>query len=858
MIWSTVGRSLKLRFFLKLILVFSFVHGGTSVLLHAQEAPDHLDDKRTPIALSVSKSTIAEFEVDSIEIKLTADRPVSDRLVVQLMLGGTATKDLDYEIASTSVVLNRGEEEAVTHLVPLRDWIWEGDETIQLEIASFLGNGRIGSPAEAEVTIADDEIQPSEGEPNYRELRQLTDIYTYSYMRITDQTISVAVIVVNHGFVRSEQTSVTLKLADDPSGENVVHSARRIVPELDHLSSPSGDYFWGEFVHIPINGLRPSTTYYGEIYVEPYEGEAFTYNNDGSFGFALNSDKQVRSQCDHETTGLSTGKDPLLSEQWYIESTGQKAFSNNRARSGEDLHMHDTVENGVVGRDIQVAVVDTGLEICHPDLVENIEPGASYNFLTDEATTDFVFGANTLDPFNPDIYGDHGTSVAGLVGATANNAIGIRGVAPGVKLRGFNFLLRGTDSSEFDSLGASSSEPDSTDVDIFNMSYGRTRWQEPDEDIYQLFEFSTSELRDGKGAIYVKSAGNGWRGCDAILHPIHREIGCVSSGIDYKNRLPYLLVVGALDADGKPAPYASSGSNIWISAPAGWWGRNQPALLTTDQIGADRGYHLYGSHGLRPDHQDSNGDYISTFNGTSGAAGIVSGVVALILEEFPNLTWRDVKHVFANTARQAYVSTPRLRVVIGDQIYTLQHEWQLNGAGYAYHNRYGFGAVDVDRAMAFLKDYEPDSLGEFKKTEWLESSDFEPIEIPDGTGAGAVVELTVDSPRNSEMPLAMDMEAFAQSNIEMVHLQLEIEHDNLRHLGVTLISPSGMESVVNPIFNDGLPRDNADSHTLTLASSAFYGESPVGAWRIKVVDAMLEQTGSLDAAKLRFYYGSHP
>ena len=858
MIWSNLDRSLKLRFFLKLILAISCVHAGTAVLLHAQEAPDHLDDKRTPIVLSVSKSTVAEFEADSIEIKLTADKPVSDRLVVQLMLGGTATRDLDYEIVSTSVVLDRGEDEAVVRLVPLRDWIWEGDETIQLEIASFIGNGRIGSPAQAEITIADDEIQPSEGEPNYLELRQLTDIYTYSYMRITDQTISVAVIVINHGSFRSEQTSVTLDLADDPSGENVLHSATRMVPELDPRGSPSGDYFWGEFIHIPITDLRASTTYYGEILVEPYEGEAFSYNNDDNFGFYINEDRLVQAQCEHATENLSTGTDPLLAEQWYIENTGQKSFSLNRARYGVDLHMHDTIENGVDGQDIQVAVVDTGLEICHPDLVENIEPEASYSFLTDEATNDFVYGAITSDPFNPNIYGDHGTSVAGLAGASANNAIGIRGVAPGIKLRGFNFLLRGTDSSEFDSLGGSSSEPDSTDVDIFNMSYGSTRWREPDEDMYQLFEFGTTELRDGKGTIYVKSAGNGWRGCDAIFHPIHREIGCISSGIDYKNRLPYLLVVGALDADGKPAPYASSGSNIWISAPAGWWGRNQPALLTTDQIGAARGYHLYGSHGLRPDHQDSNGDYISTFNGTSGAAGIVTGVVALILEEYPSLTWRDVKHALAITARQSYVSTPRLRVVIGEQIYTLQHEWQLNGAGYAYHNRYGFGSVDVDRAMEFLKDYEPDSLGEFKKTEWLEPSDFEPIEIPDGTGAGAVVDLAVDSPHDSEMPLEMEAETFAQSNIEMVHVQLEIAHDNLRHLGVTLISPSGMESVVNPIFNDGLPKDEVDSHTLTLASSAFYGESPVGEWRIKVVDAMLEESGELIAVKLRFYYGSHP
>lgn len=842
-------------FFSYLLAVFAI--SGVVLEIHGQNVPVHHDD-RVAVALAAERETIAEFEQDAVYVTVAADERVSDRLVVQLKVGGTATRNLDYEISSTRAILDRGEEETIIRIEPLRDWVWEGDETIQLEIESFIGDGQIGSPAQVEITIEDDEFEPGEGEPDYREFRFLSDVYVFSYMRITDERISVAVLVINHGAARSERTSVTLELADSPSGENVLHSARRLVPELDPIGSASGDYFWGEFVHIHLNSLRPSTTYYGEILLEPYEGEAFAYNNDDSFGFHINEDRLVQARCEHETTSLSTGTDPLFAEQWYIENTGQRAFSLNRARYGEDLHMHDTLAEGVVGLGVQIAVVDTGLEICHPDLIENIEPNASYSFVTDEASSDFVFGAMTSDPFNPNIYGDHGTSVAGLAAATANNAIGIRGIAPSAKLRGFNFLIAGTDSSEFDSLGGSESEPNSTDVDVFNMSYGATRWRDINADFYRLFEYGTTELRDGKGAIYVKSAGNGWFSCDTISHPIHRDIGCTSASSDYKNRLPYLLVIGALDADGRPAPYSSSGSTIWISAPAGWWGRNQPALLTTDQIGPHRGYHLLGSHGLRPDHQYSNGDYISTFNGTSGAAGIVSGVVALILEKHPELTWRDVKHVLSHTARQSYVTAPRIRAAIGGHVATLMHEWQLNGAGYPYHNRYGFGAVDVDRAMTFLATYEPDSLGEFKRTEWLEIEDFEPVEIPDGSGAGAIVELEVNSSRNSETLLEMELEAFTESNIEMVHVQLEFAHNDLRHVGITLISPSGMESIVNPIFNDGIPRGSEETQTLTLASSAFYGESPVGTWKVKVVDAMLGESGNLNDVKLRFYYGSHP
>lgn len=78
-----------------------------------------------------------------------------------------------------------------------------------------------------------------------------------------------------------------------------------------------------------------------------------------------------------------------------------------------------------------LAIVDTGLEICHPDLAANIEEGKSFNF-------GVAAGSSITDPFNHNTLGDHGTSVAGVAAAVADNGLGGRGVAPGVQLRGFN------------------------------------------------------------------------------------------------------------------------------------------------------------------------------------------------------------------------------------------------------------------------------------------------------------------------------------------------------------------------------------------------------------------------------------
>ena len=126
--------------------------------------------------------------------------------------------------------------------------------------------------------------------------------------------------------------------------------------------------------------------------------------------------------------------------------------------------MADVLADGPTGEWVRVAVVDTGLETCHPDLKSNVEAGASFNFNAEESIyaqyLPRTFRNEALDPFNFDSTGDHGTSVSGLVAAEGNNGIGIRGVAPDVALRGYNFLNAVDQlTALIGSLGASSFFP---------------------------------------------------------------------------------------------------------------------------------------------------------------------------------------------------------------------------------------------------------------------------------------------------------------------------------------------------------------------------------------------------------------
>ena len=111
-----------------------------------------------------------------------------------------------------------------------------------------------------------------------------------------------------------------------------------------------------------------------------------------------------------------TNTDPLLAYQWSIQNVGASAFSSDLPVAGNDMNVTAAWALGYTGKGIKVAVIDTGLDIKHEDLAANVDVANSYNFAS---------GSN--DP-TPSFVGlDHGTSVAGVIGAVAFNGLGGRG-----------------------------------------------------------------------------------------------------------------------------------------------------------------------------------------------------------------------------------------------------------------------------------------------------------------------------------------------------------------------------------------------------------------------------------------------
>lgn len=522
------------------------------------------------------------------------------------------------------------------------------------------------------------------------------------------------------------------------------------------------------------------------------------------------------------------GEDPFLSMAWHINNTAQKVFSSEAGTAGVDLNLLNTWTSGLTGQGIKVLISDDGVENTHEDLKDNyLLTGVSkdYSLIAPYTTT-------SSPPKNDD--DNHGTAVAGLVAAVASNGVGTKGVAPKASIISANFLssaVTPTEATLVDQAGGN--------YDIFNMSWGAAQNNLPAPVNTFIAQMRSGVLngRGGKGAIYVKSAGN-----DFLVYckGSTSEYCIGNSNFDPDDTTPYTIVTAALNATGYAASYSSTGSNVWISSFGGEFGTDSPAIITTDRSGCSKGFsrsNVSGSIGFeRGGNGNTSCNYTSIFNGTSAAAPILSGAIALILEANPSLTWRDVKYILAKTAAPMHfsssgsISHPKEAVPSG---YTWEQAWVTNSAGFKFHNWYGFGKVDVDAAVTLAKSYTA-PFGAWVETNWIDDHAGLNLAIPDNSATGVSDSMMVNS----------------NIKIESVQLKVWVTHASISELAIELTSPAGTKSIlVN--MNNAL-RNLADYTGEVLLSNAFYQERSQGTWTIKVVDGKSTHTGTLTRWTLNF------
>ncbi len=537
---------------------------------------------------------------------------------------------------------------------------------------------------------------------------------------------------------------------------------------------------------------------------------------------------------------------PFKQYQWHIENTGQTTFARLAGTSGQDLNLKGTIAGGITGAGIRIAVSDTGLHLVHPGLSPNVIAG-SRNYLTSNAASAWAGDPTpTVQSGQNDLA--HGTAVSGIIAEKGWTDFGGRGVAPDASIAGFLFIQAQQKLLNEGLLTAAYLDQYQGNFDIFNYSWGDAQCasSNPPTGFLEKLKTGVTQLRSGKGAIYVKAAGNDFA---VPLSYCYNNAGASqlvlgNANFSGENHTPYMILVGAYNARGTAASYSSPGANLWISAPGGETGSDTstnnvlalPAILTTDFPGCALGIKSNQVNAFdKGGAPNTNCYHTSAMNGTSSAAPATTGAVALILQANPNLNWRDVKHILATTAMNihstaAATSHPQGLNLTG---HTYEMGWITNAAGYRFHNWYGFGGVNVDAAVQLAKNY-PINLGTQKETntnnQWKYQSGVVNLSIPDNSATGASHKLTVTE----------------NWIVEAIQISPDIRNC-IGQIGIELTSPSGTKSILMNI-NSGLQETNTTG--ATFLSNAFYGENSAGDWTIKVIDGSSTCQASLNNWKL--------
>ena len=210
---------------------------------------------------------------------------------------------------------------------------------------------------------------------------------------------------------------------------------------------------------------------------------------------------------------VAASNDPYRSKQWALNTFGA-----------------ETLWKKSTGTSVVVAVVDTGVALSHPDLKGRVLAGR-----------DFIKPGTSAADEN-----GHGTHVAGIIAANANNKIGTAGLAPSAKILPVR-VLDASGSGDNAGVAQGIIWAAQQGVNVINLSLGATR---SDTAIKAAVAYAQS-----RNVVVVAAAGN--ESCRLLF----------GSPTAYPAAYPGVLGVGAISSDRKIASYSSCGSWVDVVAP---------------------------------------------------------------------------------------------------------------------------------------------------------------------------------------------------------------------------------------------------------------------------------------------------
>jgi subtilisin family serine protease len=394
--------------------------------------------------------------------------------------------------------------------------------------------------------------------------------------------------------------------------------------------------------------------------------------------------------------------DPLVKDQWFLHG-GDYAYPGRRVRG---IPIPNAVYLDVVpawqssdkidGRGVVISVVDDGVNFLHSDLKKKFIPMLSHDFA--DPITELISSQRKyqqMDEYEreeliesmreqtkygfPLVGQTHGTSVASIAAGSPSDGTCGTGVAPGAMLSSVRVIGIGkagpqripTLSEIQEALSLSyrciyvdehTGEQKMENM-IYVISWGPedTATQTPSRAsplVRAAIQGCSEYGRRGHGSIYVMGAGNGKELMDSV-------------DLDGYASSRYVIAVGAISRTGYPTRYSEAGESLLVVAPGGDNKRGITAATTAGaffdvrmqsiarMIGNDNGKGD-PARGERFTQQDDARTGLgqtgctNKFAGTSASASMIGGVISMMLQANPDLSWKDVQDILIQSCEKPH------------------------------------------------------------------------------------------------------------------------------------------------------------------------------------------------------------
>ncbi|KAF9135173.1 pheromone processing endoprotease, partial [Mortierella sp. 14UC] len=440
--------------------------------------------------------------------------------------------------------------------------------------------------------------------------------------------------------------------------------------------------------------------------------------------------------------------DPGFRYQWHLHNTKDR----------HDINVTGVWEQGINGTGVNVAIIDDGLDLRSEDLASNFFKEGSWDFNDN--------GALPLPRLDDD---QHGTRCAGEIAAAKNDLCGL-GVAYGAKVAGLR-ILSGviTDVDEAAALNYRFQ-----DNHIYSCSWGPPdngiSMDAPKGVVLDAMKNGIKNGRSGLGSIFVFATGNGGG----------QDDDCNFDG--YTNSL-YTVSIGAIDRAGRH-PYYSEACSAQLAVTYSSGGGS--AIYTCDTGGR----RCFDQHG-----------------GTSAAAPIAAGMIALVLSIRPDLNWRDIQYLLMTTA---------IPVSLDDE------DWTKTAVGRLFNHKFGYGSLDAYALVESAKTFQ--SLG--PQTSFHPAAIAVNSKIPQNVkGVASVLKVTAED---------LLEEGVRLGRLEHVTVTVNIEHGRRGDVEVVLTSPNKVESRLGARRRHDAEKTGFPNWTFMTVKH--WDEDPVGEWTLTVRD----------------------